>query len=186
MAAVLRSRDAPGREIGPIGTVSRIVAGILAITVPVALEGTTWWDLAGVIAAGLVAAAAARLITTVFERGAPAALERRHAICSPAGCALIGVLYAATFALGSATPAHGDVAFWGFLGASMLLAAIRGDAGCEVLTVPNAITGRDDRIGCILFTPIDAAETRRRNVSRGYDPRRRAGRRRSAERAKPT
>jgi hypothetical protein len=29
-----------------------------------------------------------------------------------------------------------------------------------VLAFPNAITGRRDRIGCILYTPIDAAEAR--------------------------
>jgi hypothetical protein len=29
-----------------------------------------------------------------------------------------------------------------------------------VLAIPNAITGRRDRIGCILYTPIDAAEAR--------------------------
>jgi hypothetical protein len=53
------------------------------------------------------------------------------------------------------------VVFWVFIGSSMLLGAARGDAGCEVLAFPNAITGRRDRIGCILFTPIDAAEARR-------------------------
>jgi hypothetical protein len=39
-------------------------------------------------------------------------------------------------------------------------AAVRGEAGCEMLAFPNAITRRKDRIGCILFTPIDAAEAR--------------------------
>ncbi|MGH2383231.1 MAG: hypothetical protein ACRDG7_18690, partial [Candidatus Limnocylindria bacterium] len=45
-------------------------------------------------------------------------------------------------------------------GASMLVAGARGYAGCEVLAFPNAITGRRDRIGCLLYTPIDSAETR--------------------------
>jgi hypothetical protein len=47
-----------------------------------------------------------------------------------------------------------------FYGASMLLAAARGYAGCEVLAVSNALLRRDDQIGCAPFWPIDAAETR--------------------------
>jgi hypothetical protein len=50
----------------------------------------------------------------------------------------------------------------------MLLAAVRGYGGCEVLAFPAAITGRRDRIGCILYTPIDAAEARHR--ARRTDP----------------
>jgi hypothetical protein len=164
---IVHSRNGHGREIGPIGTASRIVAGLVAITLPVAVEGIRWWDLAALVAAPYVATAAARLITVTFERGAPGALDRHYGICSPAGCALIAVLYAAASGFGAATPAHGDVVFWGFVGASMLLSALRGDAGCELLAFPNAITGRRDRIGCILFTPIDVAEARHRDSGRG-------------------
>jgi hypothetical protein len=42
-----------------------------------------------------------------------------------------------------------------FYGASMLLAAFRGYAGCEVLAVSNWILHRDDQIGCLLLSPID-------------------------------
>lgn len=48
-----------------------------------------------------------------------------------------------------------------FYGASMLLAAVRGYAGCEVLAVSNWLLGRDDQIGCLLFWPVDHAERRR-------------------------
>jgi hypothetical protein len=160
MAALPASPHGGTRQIGPIGTVSRGVAGAVAITLPIALEGIGWWDLPALLTAPLFATAAARLIAFSFERTAPQALTDSHAICSPAGCALIGVLFGAAFALGAATPVHGDVLFWGFFGASMVLAAVRGDAGCEVLAFPNAITGRRDQIGCILFTPIDTAEAR--------------------------
>ncbi|MGH8878635.1 MAG: hypothetical protein ACRD0P_15040, partial [Stackebrandtia sp.] len=47
-----------------------------------------------------------------------------------------------------------------FYGASMLLAALRGYAGCEVLAVSNRLLRRDDQIGCILFAPIDHVERR--------------------------
>jgi hypothetical protein len=44
----------------------------------------------------------------------------------------------------------------------MLLAALRGYAGCEVLAVPNWLLDRDDQIGCALFWPIDQREHRLR------------------------
>ncbi len=47
-----------------------------------------------------------------------------------------------------------------FYGASMLLAAMRGKAGCEVTAVSNWVLGRDDQVGCPVFTPIDALEHR--------------------------
>ena len=48
-----------------------------------------------------------------------------------------------------------------FVGASMLLAAARGYAGCEVLAISNWLLRRDDRVGCIVFAPVDFAESRR-------------------------
>lgn len=40
----------------------------------------------------------------------------------------------------------------------MLLAAVRGYAGCEVLAVSNWLLRRDDQVGCAPFGPIDAVE----------------------------
>jgi hypothetical protein len=40
-----------------------------------------------------------------------------------------------------------------FYGGSMLLAALCGYAGCEVLAVSNWLLGRDDQIGCAVFCP---------------------------------
>ncbi len=45
-----------------------------------------------------------------------------------------------------------------FYGASMLLAAWRGYAGCEVLALSNWVLRRDDQVGCLLFSPIDSFE----------------------------
>ena len=47
-----------------------------------------------------------------------------------------------------------------FYGASMVLAAVRGYAGCEVLAVSNWLLRRDDQVGCALFLPVDHAERR--------------------------
>jgi hypothetical protein len=45
-----------------------------------------------------------------------------------------------------------------FYGTAMLVAAGRGEAGCEVLAISNWVLGRDDQVGCLLFQPIDAIE----------------------------
>jgi hypothetical protein len=44
----------------------------------------------------------------------------------------------------------------------MLVAAVRGYAGCEVLAAANWILLRDDQVGCLFLGPIDAAERRLR------------------------
>src|SRR5918996_1305738 len=123
------------RETGPIGTASRIAAG---------------------------------LITAAYRRLAPESLARRNAICSGPACWLIAIMIGTAVGIDVLTPASGEVALWVWLGASMLLAAVRGYGGCEVLAVPNLITGRRDQIGCLLFTPIDRAEARRRAGRLGH------------------
>jgi hypothetical protein len=44
----------------------------------------------------------------------------------------------------------------------MLLAALRGYAGCEVLAISNWLLRRDDQVGCLVLSPIDELERRRR------------------------
>ena len=82
---------------------------------------------------------------------------------------MLAVLVAIPVGLTFVTPANG-VAVWIWIGASLLLAAARGQGGCELLSFPNAITGRRDRIGCVVFTPIDAAEARRAGHARRAAP----------------
>jgi hypothetical protein len=65
-----------------------------------------------------------------------------------------------------------------FYGASMLLAAARGYAGCEVLAVSNWLLRRDDQVGCLVFSPIDGLERRAEPTGaadRGRPQRRGAG-----------
>lgn len=45
-----------------------------------------------------------------------------------------------------------------FFGASLLLAAARGYAGFETLAITNWILRRDDQVGCVVFSPLDAIE----------------------------
>jgi hypothetical protein len=150
------------REIGPIGTAARLVGGLIAIGLPIALSGFGWWDAAAaLVALPLVTTGAAALITSAYRRLAPDALVRSGAICSGPACWLIAIVIGAAVGIDALTPVSGEVALWVWLGGSMLVAAARGFGGCEVLAIPNLITGRRDQIGCILYSPIDRAETRR-------------------------
>jgi len=45
-----------------------------------------------------------------------------------------------------------------FYGGSMVLAAMRGMGACEMFAISNLLRGRDDRLGCPLFLPVDATE----------------------------
>jgi hypothetical protein len=47
-----------------------------------------------------------------------------------------------------------------FLGGSLLVAAARGYRGCESLAISNWLLGRDDHVGCLIFSPIDALDAR--------------------------
>ncbi len=150
------------REIGPIGSAARVAGGLIAIVLPIALDGFGWWDAAAaLVALPLVATAAAALISLAYRRLGWDRLAVRDAICSGAACWLIAIVIGAAVGLDVLTPARGDVALWVWLGGSMLVAAARGYGGCEVLAIPNLITGRRDQIGCLLYTPIDRVEARR-------------------------
>lgn len=52
---------------------------------------------------------------------------------------------------------------------SMLLAAVRGYAGCEVLAVSNWLLGRDDQLGRLVLSPIDRLDSERRRAGSGPD-----------------
>ncbi len=52
----------------------------------------------------------------------------------------------------------GRVASVAYIGVSLVLQAIRGDGGCEVLAIPVAVIGRPTHLKGILFSPIDWVE----------------------------
>jgi hypothetical protein len=73
-------------------------------------------------------------------------------------CLIFLVLYLTLFS----APAHAftsDEALI-FYGATLLLAAVRGDAGCEVLAVSNWVLRRDDQVGCVVFSLVNHWEGR--------------------------
>jgi hypothetical protein len=151
-----------GRQIGPLGTLARTVGGLVAISLPIALHGLSVTEaLVAFLGLPLAAILATPLVELGTRRFALRAPVSCHATCFGPACVLIIVLVAANDAMVAPSTANGNVTLAVWLGASMLLAAARGYGGCEVLAIPNLLSGRRDQIGCLLFTPIDRADARR-------------------------
>jgi len=53
---------------------------------------------------------------------------------------------------------EGQLAALTYLGVSLVLAGLRSDAGCEVMTIPGLILGKRTHLACIVFSPIDWLE----------------------------
>ena len=148
------------RGIGPVGTTARIVVGGLL------LASVTWGHLTrgfhlSAWLLGLVGFPALVLAGQWLRaRRTPTPLRATGPVAHALNLAVFLVLYL--------LEPTSDAALL-FYGASMWLAAVRGDAGCEVLAVSNWLLRGDDQIGCALFWPIDELEhhrTTRRGLGR--------------------
>lgn len=134
-----------GRAIGRLGTIARVVVGVVLVGVGVVAGGRWigWWRLA----LGLVVMPAVILVAH-FARVAFATrrlVETRH-VATCVNCAAI---------VGLVTFSVTRDATLVLLGTSMLVAAARGYAGCETLAISNWLLRRDDQVGCLLFSPLD-------------------------------
>lgn len=162
LAIRLRTFLLERREIGPIGTLTRVVGAILALAIPIGLDGLGWWDLAvGLVGLPLFGALAFLIVRAGYERWAPGGLAAQSGTCWGAACWLLAIVFAGFIPVAALTPVSGT-AFWVWIGASLLLGAGRGYGGCEILAFSNVLTGRRDQVGCLVYTPIDRAEARHR------------------------
>ena len=143
------------RAIGVAGTAARVVLGALLVGIVAVghFQPAAW-------ALGLVGFPAVLLTWQWLRaRRSPA----RFQATGPLAFAInIGVFLALFLTPWYAPPlAVTSNAAQLFYGASMLLAALRGDAGCEVLAVSNWLLQRDDQVGCVVFEPVDHLESGR-------------------------
>lgn len=147
MTTSFDTSTAPGRatrQIGLIGTVGRVVVGTVFIAGAFAI-GVSWRDaMIGLVVANAV------VFCVMSARGADAPPMR---FTGPGG-------HLANIAIGAPFVALLPAAGLLFFGSAMLLAAVRGFAACEMLAVWNLVRGRDDRIGCPVFSPVDYLEER--------------------------
>jgi hypothetical protein len=145
------------RRIGPIGTSTRLLvaAGLLYLALfHWTTWGLTWYDGAltlGLLTASLVLGLAAR-------RYASGPLDLTGPPWIALNCALIVALVANPYT------ARGAELFYG---AALIVAAWRGQPGCEATVISNLLLGRDDQLGCPTFSPIDQAEARHQRAEPG-------------------
>ena len=151
IASHLHEPAARQRLIGPAGTAARVIVGLVLLGSVVqghlarGFHPSSW-------ALGLLGFPALLLAGQWLRaRRSPTRLEAS----GPIGHALNLAVFLALYLL----EATSDAALV-FYGASMLLAALRGYAGCEVLAVSNWLLRRDDQIGCAAFWPVDHLERR--------------------------
>ena len=146
------------RNIGSMGTTARVIMGavmvgsVLAGHLPSNLKPGPW--LLGLI--GFPAAILAWQWSRA-RRGAPRP-QATGPVATVLNIAVVVALYLTPW-YAPALSISSDAALL-FYGVSMLLAAARGYAGCEVLAISNWLLHRDDQIGCLVFSQIDQLERR--------------------------
>jgi hypothetical protein len=159
----IESRRMPGtkRLIGPLGTAARAGLGLVAIALPIAVWGIGWWDVgAALVVLPLLGALLTAALRPIYERYVPESLERAALGCLSPGCVAPALVIAIAIGLSYVTPVDGT-AIWTWLGASWLVAAVRGDNACETVALTNALAGKRGELACVLYAPLDAVEARR-------------------------
>jgi hypothetical protein len=148
------------RAIGPIGTLIRLVLGLGLVGLMVYgqllvsrhFSPVTW-------AFGLVVLPAVVLVWHWWR------VQRNPARFADDGPLSLGLSLALPLALylaGLYVPAiwFSSDATLIFIGWSLVLAAIRGSGGCELLALSNWLLGRADHVACAVVSPIDYLEQR--------------------------
>jgi hypothetical protein len=139
------------RRIGPIGTITRLVAaaGLLYLALfDGARWGLEWYD--GALGLAVLPAAVIAFGLTA-RRYASGPVRFTGSAGTTANCVLIAALAINPYTAGGAAL---------FYGSTLLVAALRAQPGCEATVLSNSMLGRDDQVGCPVFSLIDHAEAR--------------------------
>ncbi len=79
----------------------------------------------------------------------------------------LGILVALYLAGGPGAPllgrGEGELAAGTFLGASLIVAGLRADPGCEVMAIPGVLFGKHTELACVVFSPLDWLERKWRS-----------------------
>ena len=146
------------RQIGRFGTVARVVVGAAFLYLGIVglppVHLLPWWQ----VLIGLLAAPA---LVAVIQVARLAFTRERLNQTGPIPTLINFVVF---LALLIPEPTRGATLV--FLGASMVFAAIRGSAGCEIVAISNWVLGRDDLVGCPLFWPVDEYESHHAHEAR--------------------
>lgn len=147
----------PPRAIGPGGTIVRAVLGctLLGLIVRGELTGPHRTGLG--LAVGLIGFPAVMLAWQWLRaRSRPAPVRATGLLPTAVNC-LVGL---GIYLTGILVPPlwFASDALLAFYGLTLLVAAVRGYAGCEVLAISNWVLGRDDQIGCVVLSLVDGCE----------------------------
>ena len=140
------------RSIGPVATGGRVLLGLGFLYIGLANVPFEWglaWHEALLGLLGFPAATISGVLLWKALAGPSAPIRATGHLGL---CVTTGAIFASF-----AVPFTQDAAAL-FLGSTLLLAAIRGYAGCEVTAISNWLLRRDDEVGCVAFSPLDAAE----------------------------
>ena len=147
------------RAIGVVGTAARVIIGL------VLLASVFWGELrtGGVEWSSLVLGLGgfpAVVVAWQWQRSRRNPTPLRAT--GPLGFAFNIAVFAALYLTPLYVPALSFTsdATLVYYGTSMLLAALRSYAACEVLAVSNWLLRRDDQVGCMVFAPVDYLERR--------------------------
>ncbi len=153
-----RTRN-PQRAIGPIGTTARLVAGLLLLGNVAYGQLETHHVRPATWALGVLGFPALVLAWHVWRiRRRPARFYHDGPLSYLLGALLFLALYL-TWWYAPALAVTSDAALI-FFGGTLVLTALGGYAGCEILTPSNWLLGRHDQIACAVFAPLDALDQR--------------------------
>lgn len=140
------------REIGPVGTALRLIAGLGLLYLAGAIDGGAWdVDWFDPLVGFVVLPALMVGLGLIARRYARSPIHFTGIVGHAVNAAVIAALLAIPYTAGGAAL---------FYGATMLVAAWRGQRGCESTVISNLILRRDDQVGCVFFLPADEAEAR--------------------------
>lgn len=146
------------RKIGIWGTVARVVVGLICLVSVITHYIHAGFEPRSFVLGLLGFPAVLIAWQWIRARYTPTRLQATGPVGFTLNCAIFLALYLTRwYAPGVSFLSDAALLFYGV---SMLLAALRGYAGCEVLALSNWLLHRDDQVGCVLFTPIDALERR--------------------------
>lgn len=76
---------------------------------------------------------------------------------------LVGLYVAGFFRMPILGSGSGQLAAVTFLGISLVIAGVRGVAGCELMAIPDLFLRKDVEVACLIFSPLDKLERKLRN-----------------------
>jgi hypothetical protein len=151
----------------PVGRLLRLLLGVILIAVLIPIYGRLGVPFLFRTALLIVA------ILVVYSLIHALALRRILRLNSWFGTAVSLAVLIAVYLVGGPGgvllgKGEGRLAIGTFLGISLLLAGVRGDAGCELMSIPSILFKDRCHLPCVLFSPLDRVEQKLRKLKQDH------------------